>query len=165
MTQNFLINLDGYQLEVLIQPLKKIIAENPNKFAFHCASIEDKKISQAMQVSTICSSEEKNLLWNRYNFDFYDKKKSIENFLSFLNISSKDLLYSVNIESIYSPILHPGKSAIISYDKKEIGFVGEMHPEILAEYNIKKGLVVSTIFLSEISIIDIKPKTLKSFSN
>ena len=69
------------------------------------------------------------------------------------------------MESIYSPILHPGKSAIISYDKKEIGFVGEMHPEILAEYNIKKGLVVSTIFLSEISTIDIKPKTLKSFSN
>jgi len=128
-------------------------------------SIEDKKISQAMQVSTICTSDEKNLLWNKNNFDFYDKKKSIENFLSFLNISSKDLLYSVNIESIYSPILHPGKSAIISYDKKEIGFVGEIHPEILAEYNIKKGLVVSTIFLSEISIIDIKPKTLKSFSN
>ena len=128
-------------------------------------SIENKKISQAMQVSTICSSEEKNLLWNRNNFDFYDKKKSIENFLSFLNISPRDLIYSVNMESIYSPILHPGKSAIISYDKKEIGFVGEMHPEILAEYNIKKGLVVSTIFLSEISTIDIKPKTLKSFSN
>ena len=47
MTQNFLINLDGYQLEVLIQPLKKIIAENPNKFAFHCASIEDKKIIES----------------------------------------------------------------------------------------------------------------------
>ena len=47
MTQNFLENLDGYQLEVLIQPLKKIVAENPNKFAFHCASIQDKKIIES----------------------------------------------------------------------------------------------------------------------
>jgi len=128
-------------------------------------SIENEKISQTMHVSTICSTEKNNILWDENNFDFYDKKKSVEIFLNFLNIDSKDVRFSSVIDSKFSAILHPGKSAIIHCNQTQIGFIGEMHPEILAEYNIKKGLIVSTLLLNEIYSLDIETKHLKSFSS
>ena len=44
MKKNILINLDGYQHITLTNPLKKILSEGKNNFAFHCAGIYDKNL-------------------------------------------------------------------------------------------------------------------------
>ena len=42
--KKILLNLDGYQLNVFVEPIKKILSEYPIKIALHCASLDDKKI-------------------------------------------------------------------------------------------------------------------------
>ena len=42
--KNILINLDGYQHITLTNPLKKILSEGKNNFAFHCTGIYDKNL-------------------------------------------------------------------------------------------------------------------------
>ncbi len=127
---------------------------------FHNSS---KKISQTMEVATICSIELNNIMWDKENFDFYNIKNTLENFVEFAGLDLKNLRVKSESETLYSTILHPGKSATILYDDEEIGFLGELHPEVLSASNIKKGLIVSTLFLDKVSNIKIKPKTLKTF--
>ncbi|NSW88432.1 phenylalanine--tRNA ligase subunit beta [bacterium] len=124
-----------------------------------------KKKIQRMEVATISSVDRSNLMWDKIKFDFYDGKKILEKFMSFLNLNFDKISFNSKLESFYSSILHPGKAASIYYEDNNIGFVGEVHPEVLSTYNIKKGLVASTFFLDEISKITIEPKTLKPFGN
>lgn len=37
--------------------------------------------------------------------------------------------------------LHPGRTAIVSLEGKEIGFVGELHPQLAAENDLKRTYV------------------------
>lgn len=122
-----------------------------------------KQILQRMEVATICSIESNNLMWDKENFDFYDIKRTVENFIEFAGLGLENVSIRSESETIYSTVLHPGKSGFIFYNDTEIGFLGELHPEILSANNIKKGLIVSTLFLDQISNIKIKPKTLKAF--
>lgn len=38
------------------------------------------------------------------------------------------------------PFLHPGRSAVISCNERVIGFLGEIHPQVLEEYELEKPL-------------------------
>jgi len=48
------------------------------------------------------------------------------------------------------PYLLPGRGAEIIYEGKKIGFLGELHPEILEEWEIWLPVAVMEIKLSEI---------------
>ena len=50
-----------------------------------------------MEVATICSIELNNIMWDKENFDFYDIKKTVENFVEFAGLDLKNL--SVRSES------------------------------------------------------------------
>ena len=43
MKKNFLINLDGYQINTLANAFQKITIKNPNRYALHCLLIKDKE--------------------------------------------------------------------------------------------------------------------------
>ena len=42
------------------------------------------KITQNMQLATLCSIEPKNLMWDKNGFDFYDKNDPLNSFLILL---------------------------------------------------------------------------------
>tara|TARA_B110000438_G_C15813528_1_gene650838 strand:+ start:370 stop:2796 length:2427 start_codon:yes stop_codon:yes gene_type:complete len=121
------------------------------------------KITQNMQLAALCSIEPKNLMWDKNGFDFYDKKRSLEQFFDFVDIESKSISFRSSSKSIYASLLHPGKSAFLYRNEEEVGFLGEIHPEILALYNIKKELLVSKLFLDKISKLETKNKNLSPF--
>lgn len=76
MKKNILINLDGYQLITLTNPLKKILLEDRNNFAFHCAYIEDKKKIKKNFSSTInifCYEEFVKDNFNKINLNEYEE--------------------------------------------------------------------------------------------
>lgn len=126
---------------------------------------EKNKNLQRMEVATISSMDRSNLMWDKENFDFYNVKSSLEKFMSFINFDLKKITFDSKSKSFYSSTLHPGKSASLLYENKEIGFLGEVHPEILSDHSIKKGLVASCIFLDELSKIEISSKALNSFGS
>ncbi len=43
--------------------------------------------------------------------------------------------------------LHPGRAAVISWQGNEVGFVGELHPDVLERYDLRKRAVVAELDL------------------
>ncbi|MBR0119005.1 MAG: phenylalanine--tRNA ligase subunit beta, partial [Eubacterium sp.] len=94
--------------------------------------------------------------------DFYDLKGCIEE------------LYTRGIKGLVSytphpeayPYLHPGRHAEISVNKNVIGYLGQVHPEVCDNYNIKTAVYVAVIDLRKLADCirdDIKYKALARF--
>ena len=65
--------------------------------------------------------------------DFYDIKGVVEEILAKINI------YNASFDSAVSqPYLHPGKSCQLVLGEKSLGFVGEVHPEVLNNFTIEQ---------------------------
>lgn len=78
------------------------------------------------------------------NVDFYDLKGIIENMLSILNISKYRVLPS-NHESF-----HPGRTAELLINNKRIGYLGEIHPDVLDNYDIPSRVYIAELDFEEI---------------
>ncbi|WP_371369601.1 Phenylalanine--tRNA ligase beta subunit [Sporomusa rhizae] len=83
------------------------------------------------------------LAWNQTKdtVDFYDAKGTVETILEALGIDE----YAVVAE--VSPYLHPGKTAAFKVDDELLGFVGEIHPQVLDSYEITKK-----VYLFELNV-------------
>lgn len=78
--------------------------------------------------------------------DFYTMKGIIEEFLESIGMNGK---------KEYDPkagkkFLHPGRQANISYGGKVIGYLGEVHPEVLDNYDIGTKAYVAVLDMPEI---------------
>jgi phenylalanyl-tRNA synthetase beta chain len=74
--------------------------------------------------------------------DFYDIKGCVEDLLDALQI--KDAKFS-KTEDI--PYLHPGKASKVILDHEVLGVLGEIHPEVLGQYEIRgKGYLFEMDF-------------------
>ncbi|MDY2948041.1 MAG: phenylalanine--tRNA ligase subunit beta [Mannheimia varigena] len=78
--------------------------------------------------------------------DFFDLKGDIERVLS-LTAVRNDLQFVAK----QFPALHPGQSAAIMLDGKEIGFIGTVHPSIVQKLGIKGKPIVCEILASAIA--------------
>lgn len=78
--------------------------------------------------------------------DFFDLKGDLERVLS-LTVARQDLQFVAKP----FPALHPGQSAAIMLDGKEIGFIGTIHPSIVQKLGIKGKPVVFELLASAIS--------------
>ncbi|MBO4554744.1 MAG: phenylalanine--tRNA ligase subunit beta [Clostridia bacterium] len=76
--------------------------------------------------------------------DFYAAKHAAEELFDALDIDAEYVRST-------RPFLHPGRSAEILVEGKSIGFVGEVHPDVQAEYGIDNARV----YIAEISLDDI----------
>lgn len=74
--------------------------------------------------------------------DFYDLKGIVEDLVSAMNI--KELTFDSTQTQGY---FHPGKSCCLMVGKDCLGFMGEVHPQVLVEFNIDQP-----VFLFEINI-------------
>jgi len=63
--------------------------------------------------------------------DFYDLKGVVEEILATIGIS--DVIFDSDASQ---PYLHPGKSCRLLADQQQLGFLGEVHPEVLTTFNI-----------------------------
>ena len=77
--------------------------------------------------------------------DFFDGKGDVERLLAPLNATFVAKSF---------PALHPGRSAAILLDGKEIGFVGELHPKLQQTYGLPHAPIVF-----EVDVASILPKS------
>lgn len=97
------------------------------------------------------------------NVDFYDAKGAFENIFNELGMVNK-------VE--YSPLetlsyMHPGRTAIITDEKNcEIGYVGEIHPQISSNYEIETKVYFGVLYIDKLvglANFDISYKSLPKF--
>ena len=78
--------------------------------------------------------------------DFYTMKGVIEEFLYKVGMRKKPE-YDPNAGR---PYLHPGRQANVIYDGTVIGYLGEVHPTVAANYNMKDRIYIAVIDMPEI---------------
>lgn len=78
--------------------------------------------------------------------DFYHMKGVVEEFLYKVGMLKKPE-YDPNAGK---PFLHPGRQADIRYDGAVIGYLGEVHPAVTANYSIKERVYVAVLDMPEI---------------
>lgn len=72
--------------------------------------------------------------------DFFDLKGTVEILFSTLNIEGVEYVKKNNI-----PYMHPGRCARLVKDKIEIGYIGEVHPQVCENYEIGKSALLAVI--------------------
>lgn len=78
--------------------------------------------------------------------DFFDLKGVIEEYLEKIGMKK---IVSCDHKS-GKPFLHPGRQANIIYDDTIIGYIGEVHPEVLDHYDIGEKAYVAVLDMPEI---------------
>ena len=78
--------------------------------------------------------------------DFFDMKGVIEEFFDKTGLSKKE---EYNPED-KKPYLHPGRQADIIYDGKNVGYLGEVHPQVAETYGIGERAYIAVIDMPQI---------------
>ncbi len=93
---------------------------------YEIAKTYDKNYNETSLVSGLISGNYRSNGWkDPLKYDFYLVKGIIENILDFMGLKNR---YSFEISDEVD--LHPGVSANILLDRKKIGFIGRVHPNI-----------------------------------
>ena len=97
------------------------------------------QIDEGKRVAGLWSCLRYHESWNlsKDKVDFYDIKGIVENLLEELNIRGYTFTQKSDISYI-----HPGKRASILVNNKEIGCLGEIHPNVLYESGIKQPVFI-----------------------
>lgn len=94
--------------------------------------------------------------------DFFDMKGVVEGILDKLGIR-KVVTYTPDDDR---PYLHPGRKADVIIDGQTVGFLGEVHPEVLDNYVIGTKAYVAVLdvkMLAELADFDVKYKGVAKF--
>jgi phenylalanyl-tRNA synthetase beta chain len=81
--------------------------------------------------------------------DFYDLKGVVENLLEALGHKK------VNFNPSNQDSLHPGRQASVKIANLDIGILGEIHPKVLRQFDIKKQIFFAELNLND--LLSIKP--------
>ncbi len=79
--------------------------------------------------------------------DFFDVKADVESVLGFAG-ALDDFTFSPG----QHPALHPGQTARIERDGKEVGFVGALHPELVKSLGLDRAVFVFELVLAEVAV-------------
>ncbi len=147
----------------LLPSLLEVVKFNHDRKNFDISGYEISKIHfknkdeyiERNTLSLIMSGKRNPHLWDKTNFDvnFYDLKGILENILSTI-LNKKYKFNNSNRKGF-----HPLKQAIITLENKEFAIIGEIHPNILKSFDIKKRvffaeLDLEFIFQNKTSQID-----------
>ncbi|MGH8493543.1 MAG: phenylalanine--tRNA ligase subunit beta [Moraxellaceae bacterium] len=104
---------------------------------------KDGLVQERMLAGVACGSLAKELWSNSKNaIDFFDIKGNIESLFALLGASDR-VAYSV----AEHPALHPGQTAEIVVEGRQMGWVGRMHPSLLADLGL-----IGPVYLFEICL-------------
>lgn len=78
--------------------------------------------------------------------DFFTMKGVVEEFLGSIGMKKK-ATYDPKAEKTF---LHPGRQALVQYENKVIGYLGEVHPEVADNYGIDTKVYVAVLDMPEI---------------
>jgi len=92
------------------------------------------------------------------SYDFYHMKGLVEGIFTTLGIEASRYKFERYVSDKNE--LHPGKSAIVSFQGKTIGVFGELHPDMISEYDLgKTSCIVLEMDLA--ALLEAKVATLK----
>ena len=131
---------------------KNIYQNNPNLKLFEVGPVffrqENERLPQEVKmVAGLATGRYQEESWNSDNraIDFYDLKGCVETLFHLLHI--KGLSFSPSQES---PFLHTGKALNLMLGEQQVGILGELHPQVLDNFQLSQKTYVFEVFLSHL---------------
>jgi len=95
---------------------------------------------EPMSLAGVMSGRRRLKSWERSKetLDFYDAKGAVENALGSLGLADGAIYQRGQAPSF----LHPGKFAYVLYEGRRVGFVGELHPDVLKNFDLGQDVFV-----------------------
>ena len=153
-------NLNLMRPTILLN-LLQVVSENQ---AYGNNEIAVFEIGQVYNISNVCSNSSyvvggirygNNLPRNLYktdrSVDIFDVKSDVIAILQELSIGSD----SIDLRKSGKSYLHPVRSADVYLNDILIGYFGELHPDIVRLYEIKRPIVCFEVFLYKVPKIDV----------
>jgi phenylalanyl-tRNA synthetase beta chain len=79
--------------------------------------------------------------------DFFDLKGAVETLIEHFNFLDK-ISYTIDLDA---PFLHPGRKAeILINESTSMGYIGEVHPTVLENYDIEQRAYIAVLDLAQI---------------
>lgn len=99
-------------------------------------------IAQETVLGMVIAGDRFPISWQEKNqpVDFFDLKGDLERLLNLTEANK-----SIQFHAQALPMLHPGQSATVCIDGKNIGFIGTLHPQIAQKLGITGNVVVAEI--------------------
>ncbi len=79
--------------------------------------------------------------------DFFSMKGVVEEFFEYVGMRER-VEYDPEAGK---PYLHPGRQALIRYQGKELGYLGEVHPQVTDAYHIGTRVYVAVLDMTELT--------------
>ncbi|MGI5911896.1 MAG: phenylalanine--tRNA ligase subunit beta [Syntrophomonadaceae bacterium] len=94
----------------------------------------------------VCGHSELN--WTKYqvDMDFFYLKGILENLLRHIGLEEVEFVKD------YDPSYHPGRSAVLKYYGDKIGIIGEVHPLVLENFDIKQRACVFELDMEKLFV-------------
>ncbi|MFZ5352421.1 MAG: phenylalanine--tRNA ligase subunit beta [Bacillota bacterium] len=129
----------------IIPNVLEVISRNYNRKVSEGSFFELSKVYLAEKLPLEDLAEEREVLTiGMYgSVDFFDLKGVVENLLEAMNIGKYRILSS-NHDS-----LHPGRTAELIINNKRIGWLGEVHPDVLDNYDIPVRAYIAELNFDE----------------
>lgn len=92
---------------------------------------KEKELPQERELlSGALMQKEEEEIWNLDAANFFTLKGKLEEYFAELNITDYEFVSS------QAPTFHPGRTAEIRIGEKKVGIIGELHPDIVEEYEL-----------------------------
>ncbi len=152
----------GIMRTTLIPNMLEVISRNYNMKAAEGQFFELSKVylSDMLPLTDLADEREVLAIGMYGDVDFFDLKGVIENLMHELNIKEYSIVSSCNDS------MHPGRSAELLSKGRSIGFLGEVHPDVLDNYDIPIRAYAAELDFEELilqSNMNIKYKQLPKY--
>jgi phenylalanyl-tRNA synthetase beta chain len=131
----------------LIPNMMELISRNHNRGVEECSVYEigNSFIAKSLSIGEL-PDEKKVLSIGIYgNKDFFDLKEIVDKTLGRLGIKEVEYIREENNTSF-----HPGRTAKLILDGEELGILGEMHIDVLENYDIKERVYIAQLDFDKI---------------
>ena len=108
---------------------------------------EDVLPDEPLHLGIALSGRKNEINWNqtRDEYDFYDLKGILEMIWERFDLPQPEYVRSRR------PYLHPGQSAEVQWEGKNIGYFGQVHPNVLGRYDLDKKVFIMELDLTAIA--------------
>lgn len=127
----------------LIPNILEVLSRNKNRSVEECRIFEigNVFIPKSLPIEEL-PTETLTLGIGQYgdNIDFYDLKGQVEVLLDVFG-----LLEDSEFEPHTHPSFHPGRTALVRIDGRELGVLGEVHPVVCDNYDLNNGILLAEL--------------------
>jgi len=120
---------------------------------------EGDEIRENLRICALMTGNKAPLLWKSES-DIYDLKGTVENLLDLLGLRA----YTWKNKSA-RPYLHTGRGAALFNNDSIIADIGEMHPSVLENYDIRQRVFVFELDLDSVKKISVEKEGFKDLPN